>query len=795
MAAPRPPRTFFLNESHEHTRGEKDGGGLTRPYVSIDWKAKGARVATSLRAARESIRRTPDPSKGSHLFLISTVEEKLERVSDDKRKAKDGRVVERSHIAGEHSLIFQRLGLDLLGITEGGKALVHAANERLDNLLATADGLESAGAREQRRWAFLSDFAPAPPETRADPMWIASIPDQAHIEVIVEIQPLLVRSEVESVAQSLRVHLDTDEGDGVLAAGRDFSGRSWFRMRLRRQTIQSFARDFQSIQSIHAPLRSILFGTAGFSRRAGGEMTAWPPVTANLPAVAIVDTGVPREHRFLAPYRRGQHAHPEVEAPGQHDHASRVASRIVFGDFAAGPAFVPPAGRCQYLDVVVPGYPALSGEDPIVELDDKAIQDELTAVVMAYPDVRVFNFSFGRYEPLARLDEHQRRERLLQLQDLDNFIFANDLLVVVAAGNSPPGAIPNNPYPDHVDDPDWGLGARAAGFNTMVVGSYAGTASPGGIAGHTGWPSPFTRIGPGVANAPVPGFSANGGDVPTSYRFREGMGVGTCNRMGDWEDAIGTSLAAPLVAREAAILLRQLQRHCATGVLCFSATVKAFLQLVARRVGEAPRGRVRALADRTLGKGLPKADRLERPHGSTAVFVWQGTLDSHESVARVRVPVPAEWMKCAQCPSLRIVCTWNALVNAAAPDIWASRKVTLHLKPTLGADAIRGKGDSVGAYPLIDRIWRLDHDANGKPRLQPPDGDWIVELFYDDVGPYPATLAIPPQQKVALVMELFDQGENPVSPQEAVQSLPVANTMIQLAGVPQGIQIPVKVQV
>lgn len=71
----------------------------------------------------------------------------------------------------------------------------------------------------------------------------------------------------------------------------------------------------------------------------------------------------------------------------------------------------------------------------------------------------------------------------------------------------------------------------------------------------------------------------------------------------------------------------------------------------------------------------------------------------------------------------------------------------------------------------------------------------MIELSYEDVGPYPATLLVAPQQKVSLVMELFDDSSVPVSPQEELQKLPIANTMIRLAGVPREIQVPVKIRV
>jgi len=797
MAQTRAPRTFFLNEAHEHARGEKEGGGRVAQYASINWQAKGEHIARSLRVARSTIQRTPDPVRETRFFLLSKAEPHVEKYSRDKRKAKDGRKVEEIHLAGEHALIFHRLGLDLLAVTAQGDALVHAEADRLDQMLATAAGLGSAGPREQARWAALSDFRPAPPETRADSKWVSSIPAKTAVESIVEVQPLLLRAEVEAVARVLRDSFAGDARQAVLAAGRDYSGRSWFRMRLLRQTVEAFANQFQSIQSIHPPLRSVLVAPNTRAPAVTGNIPSTPAVGTNLPAVAIVDAGVPLHHPVLAPYLRRQFRHAEAGQPGINDHASRVASRVVFGDVdASAAAYVPPPGRCQYLDVVVPTISGRIGDVPTIELDDKAIQDVIGDIARNYPDVRVFNFSFGSYQPLSRLDDVRRRERLIELQDLDNFIFDKDVLIVVATGNSPPGAVPNPEYPGHVDDQDWRLGAWACGFNTLVVGSYVGRPHPDGLAGHAGWPSPFTRVGPGLASAPVPSFSATGGDSTKDYGYRSPLGVWTCGRTGLWEDAVGTSFAAPIVAREAAMLIQQLQRHCAPGVQAFSSTARAFLWLVSRPAASEPfPPQVRELAKRTLGQGLPSADRLGRPRESSAVLVWQGTLDAPGSIARVRVPVPHAWMEHAKRPSLRIVCAWNTPVSAAAPDAWSSRDVTMVLKPTLGTDAIRGKGRPRGSYPIIDRTWRLDQDGKGRPRPTSPTGEWVVEVSYEEVGPYPATLQIPPQQKAALVMELFDDSDDPVSPQGALQKLPIAGTMIQLAGVSHEIQVPVRIRV
>ena len=45
------------------------------------------------------------------------------------------------------------------------------------------------------------------------------------------------------------------------------------------------------------------------------------------------------------------------------------------------------------------------------------------------------------------------------------------------------------------------------------------------------------------------------------------------------------------------------------------------------------------------------------------------------------------------------------------------------------------------------------------------------------------------------MLELFDDSSDPVSHQDELQELPIANTMIRLAGLPREIQVPVKIRV
>jgi hypothetical protein len=437
----------------------------------------------------------------------------------------------------------------------------------------------------------------------------------------------------------------------------------------------------------------------------------------------------------------------------------------------------------------------VDGDGADLELDGKAVFEALRGVAQSFPDVRVFNLSFGSYVALGRLRDAERLERHVELQDLDNLAFEHDIIIVVAAGNTQRGVVPNTSCPGHVDDPDWGLGAWAAGFNTLVVGGYVPRVNTDGVAKLPGWPSPFTRIGPGVARAPVPNYSAGAGDCTDNYQWAPGLGVATLNKIGLWEGEVGTSHAAPIVAREAAILFSDLEKYCERGVPPFASTVKAFLRLVARP--EAPpetlKPAVRKLARRTLGQGRPSADRLNAPRTSSAVFLWQGTLEAPGVAARVRVLIPRSWARTAKLPKLRAVCAWNTPVCAAAPELWACRKVSFQLRPDLDSEAPHGHGRATGSYPLIDKTYDLHEEALRAQKIDHAEDEWILEVSYEEVGPYPAQMTVADSQRVSLAWELYDADEGGVSPQAAIQSTPLANTMISLGGAKQPIWAPIKI--
>lgn len=171
-------------------------------------------------------------------------------------------------------------------------------------------------------------------------------------------------------------------------------------------------------------------------------------------------------------------------------------------------------------------------------------------------------------------------------------------------------------------------------------------------------------------------------------------------------------------------------------------------------------------------------------------MLWQGMIDGPDDIVRVQVPIPQVWLEQAGKPKLRLVVAWDSPVNAAARDVWASRKVTAHLRPRPRPEgkALHGTMGGHVSYPLIDRTYDLKRLPAGV-RI---DGDmWLIELSYDQMADYCPAIAFSPQQRVSFAAELFDESEEPVSPQAMLQALPIAQTMQRLSIPQAAVQTPI----
>jgi hypothetical protein len=469
------------------------------------------------------------------------------------------------------------------------------------------------------------------------------------------------------------------------------------------------------------------------------------------------------------------------------DHGSNVASRVVFGEHKSSHALEESQGECSYYDAMV-GEPH---DGDTYTLFDKTVMDAMSGVRGAAPDIRVFNLSLGDFRPISAFDSVTRKERRMLLQELDNFAFFNDVAIVVAAGNSKPGVIPNPGYPKSYDDAQWALGPMACGFNTLVCGSFVGQLSIGALVQSVGWPSPFSRIGPGLCDAPVPSFSAEGGNSTPSFQFAPGHGVWCYSAAGHPEDHAGTSLAAPILARDVALTVRDLENYCPPGTQPFAVTVRAFLALTATL--KTPEPSVAELARRTLGFGKASADRISSPSAGTAVILWQGILDSVRDMVTVQIPIPSGWLEEASEPVLRFFLCYDSPVNEIAQASWACRKVEAILRTGPEEDSVRAPHSKHPTYSLVERDYKLGRYAPGGEK--PAKGDmWVINLRYEEIAPYPPGRIVDSRQRVAFVAELVDRGHDPVDPQGAVQALPAAEEMVRLSALATPVRTPVIVR-
>lgn len=770
------PRLYLLNERHQLAPTPKEGGRQPQPVREVNWKSHGGNLRQSIESFRSARKASPDPTSQKRLFVVATPPKSLTR-SSESEKAKDGGLPFKVDLAGKQSQVISRLGFDLLGVTKDGSAIVHASDERIEQMAQSLGRLDELRTRDKNRWAHITNLTEIPTDYKTSLEWWGSPTRNALLESAIDLQPCLTRPETDLVIKAISSLLK--DGEKLKRTGKEFTGRTWLAAVLRPKTILHLAEKFQSIYSIHPPLVAIAAGPP--KRSSASPSRHRQPLAASdvdrraLPCVAVIDTGIPSEHVWLSPYRRlGHQIGDGTSGEVQDDHGSLVASRIVFGEVECDQGMPPEdlIGACSVFDVRVGNGMNPDGSSYV---DPSVIHDVIGKVTGSARDIRVFNLSVDSQAHLDFYEGSLKDAWLRRIEDLDNRAFSEDILLVVAAGNSPRGLVPEPGYPNHAKQPEWSLGAWSRCFNALTCGGSADRPATGDeVTKELGSPSPFTRVGPGFAKSLKPDLAAHAGNCGPDYQYAKSTGVGVwcCNDSGLWEDHAGTSFAAPLIAREAARTFAFLQAKCESSARPFAALVKATLALHARPPTDLS-PRVQKLAESTLGYGAVRYEDIESPNHERAVFLWQGIIGNESEILTVELPLPGAWVESATKPVLRLIAAWDTPVNHAAEHVWACRKVDLKLRPAGGHPTLPSKSLNRSGYPLIEK--RYDLSGEIRSELQHRD-NCLAELSYTtlEMAPYPGPLDFTPQQRIAIVYELFDEGKSPVSPHAAIQSLPIA---------------------
>ena len=170
-------------------------------------------------------------------------------------------------------------------------------------------------------------------------------------------------------------------------------------------------------------------------------------------------------------------------------------------------------------------------------------------------------------------------------------------------------------------------------------------------------------------------------------------------------------------------------------------------------------------------------------------MIWQGVLEDEKDIARIQIPIPLAWLNEADEPRLRLMVSWDPPVNSAVKHLWSTRNVTAKLKTHPEGPALRPlRQQPHGTYPLLERHYNLRKIPTGS-RVE---GDfWLIEIAYEQIAEYLASMTFPPQQRVAFAAELSDGASKRLSPQPHLQALPVTSSMTRLTIPPTTIRMPV----
>jgi len=79
-------------------------------------------------------------------------------------------------------------------------------------------------------------------------------------------------------------------------------------------------------------------------------------------------------------------------------------------------------------------------------------------------------------------------------------------------------------------------------------------------------------------------------------------------------------------------------------------------------------------------------------------------------------------------------------------------------------------------------------------KISPTEDTWILDLSYVQVADYLASTEFTPFQRVGVAIELCDDAEKPLSPQPAVQALPIAQSMVMLSATAVSVVNPIKLR-
>lgn len=515
--------------------------------------------------------------------------------------------------------------------------------------------------------------------------------------------------------------------------------------------------------------------------------------------VGVIDDGVAASHPLLSDLVIDQR-----DFPGLHNwtdagpHGTLVAGLAAYGGFESAllkgqfvdGTTLPPPVRLVVARVLEPDPSSgpLTTRFATDESEHSTISQAVNWMHSEY-GVRVFNLSIT--DSKAYSGPHAS----LLTVTLDSLARELDIVIIVAAGNSPIGRSGEatdgshlaHGYPRYLRSEINRLAEPATGANVLTVGSLAFSEAPSTPSGTShvderaiagpGRPSPFTRLGPGIVGKIKPELVDHGGDVAFSNALGArpaDLGLSVVSLSSDlgahmFRAASGTSFAAARVSNLAARTVARYPDASANLIRCLVGLSSAHPQEAESLM---PSEEERYTA---IGYGRPDLERATESGSQRVVMTYEGELASdsalvHEfpvprefaigagqrfiSVALAYDP-PARWQRRDYIAGLMDIALYRNVDPEQLADRLASRDAgDLPENRSLIRDGLRPTQTLTAGSTLIVRRWVVESAR----ALNPDDGEmYCVSVTHRARSWASGLLDAPTTQRYALAVELWDR--------------------------------------
>lgn len=335
-------------------------------------------------------------------------------------------------------------------------------------------------------------------------------------------------------------------------------------------------------------------------------------------AACIFDTGVATTSRFISGSLIGEET--PLGPPRDRDHGTFVASRIIYGDTIRDQVALGSMNPdVKVLSVCVFPHDGIGNKVSVTT--EKLIETVRMTVERWYKKIRVYNLSLNLQSPDPTISSSITDDTVNPLAaELDNLAHKYDVLFVISAGNFPAKsqANPTEPYPYYFQREDSRISPPAEANLALTVGSLSNRENGGSLA-KKGFPSPFTRRGPGFGGYRKPDLIAHGGNFAANWNHMDDLSVAGIHCTQEKVSySNGTSHAAPLVTRLAAHLFSNIPNSS-------SALIRAMIIHFTDPISM--EGYETEHAVNLSGNGVPNSEKILNSSQWEQSYLYQGEVD------------------------------------------------------------------------------------------------------------------------------------------------------------------------